>query len=111
MTAVDSLARYVNRSRKVFFVILYYDEDCLTPVRGEFVVASRRQAKKAIHHIRSRCLEFHGVRIDAAWQRDLRFTGWTVNRRGTAYTRFKGCPPAPACSKTSRKRRWRTGLR
>ena len=89
VTDVEDLARPVNRSRKVFFVTLYYDEDCLTPVRRELVVASRRQAKKAIRYVRSRCLEFHDARIDAARQRDLRFTGWMVNRSGAAGTRSR----------------------
>jgi hypothetical protein len=72
-----------KRGRRVFFVTAYYEEDCLTSeLRHEVVVASRRQAKKLIRYVRSRCLEFHGAEILPARQDDIRGTGWTVNRRG-----------------------------
>jgi hypothetical protein len=74
----------MKRGRKVFFVTLHYDEDCVTTERRELVVVSRRQAKKVIHYTRARCLEFHGADILPARQHDLFYTGWTVNRRGPA---------------------------
>lgn len=67
--------------RKVFFVDVYYDLDCVCEGRTSLVVASRHQARKIIRTIRVRCLEFHGSRIQPACQRDLWFTGWTVARR------------------------------
>jgi hypothetical protein len=70
-----------NRGRRVFFVDVGYDEDCVTPVRAELVVASRRQAKKAVNYVRARCLEFHYGPIMPARQNDLLHTGWTVQRR------------------------------
>ena len=67
--------------RKVFFVDVYYDFDCINEGTTSLVVASRFQAKKIIRYVRARCLEFHGSRISAACQRDLRFTGWKIERR------------------------------
>ena len=75
----------IKRGRKVFFVDVYYELDCLTGGTTTFVVASRGKAKKTIRYIRARCLRFDGFAIKPAWQGDLAFTGWAVNRRT--------CPP------------------
>ncbi len=66
--------------RKVFFVDVYYDFDCLSAGTTSLVVASRFQAKKIICYVRSRCLEFYGSRVSAAYQRDLWLTDWKVER-------------------------------
>ena len=72
-----------KRGRKVFFLTVYATEDCVTPIeRHELIFASRLQAKKAARAIRARCFEWHGAKIEAARQDDLRFTGWTVIRSG-----------------------------
>lgn len=72
-----------NQGRRVFFVTVYAAEDCVSPIeRRELVVASRRQAKKAVRSMRARCLEWHGAKIEPARQHDLVATGWTVSRRG-----------------------------
>jgi hypothetical protein len=70
----------VKRGRKVFFVDVYYELDCLTGGTTTLVVTSRRKAKKAIRYIRNRCLRFDGFAIKPAWQGDLAYTGWTVDR-------------------------------
>ena len=72
----------MKRNRRVFFVDVWYELDCIAPDGlTSVVVASRRQAKKVITYVRTRCYEFHGARIQSARQRDLLWTGWFVNRR------------------------------
>jgi hypothetical protein len=72
-------------NRRVFFVSVYAVEDGVTPIgTREFVVASRRQAKRLIHRVKTQSLGFYyGSRIEQARQDDLRGTGWIVRRQGS----------------------------
>lgn len=77
--------RMTRGRRTVFFVDLGYDGwdgyGCAEYTRTEIIVASRRQAKKAIQYIRVRCGRLHYAEIKPAVQDDLFYTGWTVQRR------------------------------
>jgi hypothetical protein len=72
------------RNRRVFFVSAIVAEDAAIPAETlEFVVASRRQAKRVIHRMRRLSLEVHNPKIQKSRQDEIRGTGWVVRHQGS----------------------------
>ena len=70
-----------RRGRNLFFVSYFFELDCLTSGCSTYLAASRYQAKKIGRYIAHRSLSCERLSLSIAWQRDLHFSGWTIDKR------------------------------